>query len=879
MNLEQELRSRRKKLDRQKLLQKMKQKWAIAPLAIIFILALYLRYSPAQGMKYLQAADPYWIYRMSQHIALEGNYPVLDFMRYFPYAIPNYTVQLGDLFIPAILYNAGFSLLFPSYLEWAQFYPALLGALSTVVMYFLGKELFNRKAGLSAAFFLAVLSGTLRRTSAGFFEKEPLGTFLMLSSLVFFTQAWKRENWFRGILSGLALGLFTVSWGGSQMLWLLYPIVTGAALFLNIELRPLIRSYTPTVIVGGLFASVINPARFWPTSSLFLIAFGALGALWLLFLVKELELIQQKYQPYFMPGLAVLGGIGAILSPLYSQWLADKILVVINVALGKKGGVIGQTVQENAPPGIVSVASNMGTALARSGNPAVEVLGMIFSPWTFMTLSLTVLGTALLLKLGQRFDLVSDKVEGRKYLSCLHSMQLAVIIIFAGLLVNIFFMSALAAVAASAFALAAAYLLEEEAAYKITYMMLAGGLVGVSLLFTAGRHLLYLTALPTALIMIGSLVKYTTGIEAKEIRFNWVLLVPLLYVFSNLYGGMTRSRLVFLATFAVALGAGHGLNVVIKGARNMEIPDFEMLEDSKKHKIPVKDVQFALVLLLVPLIVLNGFSGYGMSQGIRGSPPPSPEVWEPSVEFMQQTPPGSVTLSWWDYGYHFQTLGRTASVADGGNLRYYTNETHQNIPLAGMLNSTVEGDREFIDKHSADYIWLDYSMIGKFAAVSQIANKDNQNFESIRRFRTPGSLRQSLSTQGNETVATFQAGRTQLFAPIEITNSSAGLSGQPTIRAANGRSMDVGCVITEEGKKTYQTDSDLGFCVAEDPFYSLERGVRTGSSARVVIIPEKISDSTFVELYIQDGENVPYAEKVPEASNRYIKMWKIKDDS
>ncbi|MFB6217399.1 MAG: hypothetical protein ABEJ72_10635, partial [Candidatus Aenigmatarchaeota archaeon] len=70
----------------------------------VFLLALYLRYIPEQGMRYLQALDPYMIYRMSQHLALEGNLPAVDFMRYFPYATPTYTLNLGDIVLPSIFY-------------------------------------------------------------------------------------------------------------------------------------------------------------------------------------------------------------------------------------------------------------------------------------------------------------------------------------------------------------------------------------------------------------------------------------------------------------------------------------------------------------------------------------------------------------------------------------------------------------------------------------------------------------------------------------------------------------------------------------------------------------------------------------------------------
>jgi len=282
------------------------------------------------------------------------------------------------------------------------------------------------------------------------------------------------------------------------------------------------------------------------------------------------------------------------------------------------------------------------------------------------------------------------------------------------------------------------------------------------------------------------------------------------------------------------------------------------------------------VLILVTASV-NILSGYQASQGIRGSPSPSPQIWDPSVEFMQDSPEGSVVLSWWDYGYLYQTLGRTGSVADGGNFGYYAKGEKINFPLAEYLNSTVENDTRFIQKHSADYVWLDYSMIGKFAAVSQIANRDNSKFEAMNTLRT-GNLQNSLSRDGSQTVASFNGrlgrSRATVFAPVRFTNTSASISGAPTVRFSNGQSAKLDCVLTENGRETFDVQSRLPYCLAEDPFYSLERGMAGGSSG-VVMIPKNISNSTFVRLYIQDGYGVPYAEKVPEASNGYIKMWEI----
>ena len=252
----------------------LKTNWAVLAVVSIFSVALWLRYLPEQGMQGLQALDPYYIFRVSQHLAYEGSIPQTDFLMYFPYNAPFFFHYIGEIITPTVGYWMGGSLLFSNYLEWAQFYPALMGALSTVAMYLFGKEVYDRRTGAFAAFFLAVIPGVMRRSSAGFFEKEPTGTFFMMLTLYLFTRSWKRKDRLAGILSGISLAMFTISWGGSKMLWLLLPMVVGSVMFIDEDIESLIIAYTPTVLLGGGIASTLNHSNFWFTGTYFVVNIG-----------------------------------------------------------------------------------------------------------------------------------------------------------------------------------------------------------------------------------------------------------------------------------------------------------------------------------------------------------------------------------------------------------------------------------------------------------------------------------------------------------------------------------------------------------------------------------------------------------------------------
>ncbi len=884
----------RDSLDRETVFNALKDRWHIpAVLAVVFT-GFMLRYMPANGMKYLQAVDPYMIFRMSQHYALEGNMPQLDFMRYFPYAMPTYLLYPGDIIVPSLLWNAGFGLFFSSYLEWAQFYPALLGALSVLTMYFLGKELFDRKAGVSAAFFLAVLPGALRRTSAGFFEKEPLGTFCMMASLLFFTRAWKKESWKNGILSGLMLGIFTISWGGARMLWLLYPIVVFATLMINEDTRSLVAAYTPTVLIAGFFATILAQRRFSLTGNLFIASLGILGALWVRHLAEELKLIGKNRLPHLVPAISVFGILMAILSPLYSDFIASKVIGVFQMAFQTGGGVIAGTVAENAPPAPSSLVRSLGPGIVSGINPVVDFLATVASPWSLMVYGVPFIATSVLLMVAVKYNLLSSPVKGKKHTAFMQAGFVSWIPFLLSLVlisfqvttpgpanvVSILSIGALASLVIGASVFTLIYFLEADSAFSIG-SLLVGGAVAGALIFTIrfssglGSDVSKLTLIPVSIAFVGTLAMYYwEPFEPKKIELKWFWMLPLIWVVSNVYGGTTRSRLVFLSTFSMALAAGYAFRTVIMKLENLDFGDLEFTHpDNLKSAL--------IVFTVIVTLGLSGFSGYVMSQGLGGSPSPSPELWEQSVDFMQDSPEGSVILSWWDYGYYFQTLGRRPSVADGGQGGYYTQETRAvNMPLADYLNGTATNplDRTFLRKHSADYIWLDRSMIGKFSAVSQISNEDNSEYTGIRQMSTPGSLRDSISRSGNQTLVNFRGrlGRNvaDIYTPVESTNTSMYISGPPTVRYPNGQTAQIDCVLKESGRKEFNVSGGIGFCAAEGPFYSFERSSVSGRP-RLLLVPDKISNSTFVRLYIQDGWGVPYAEKVPEASNSYIKMWEI----
>ncbi|MEF8880221.1 MAG: STT3 domain-containing protein [Candidatus Nanohaloarchaea archaeon] len=877
-------------LDRDKLREKIVQYRYAFPIIAVFLLAVGIRYYPVRNIQYLQALDPYNLFRMSQQIAYEGSRPALDFMRWFPYPTPSYITHIGNIAIPAMVYRFGGFLFFDRYLDFAYFIAPTFAGLSSVGMYFLGKELYDKYTGLAAAFFLAVIPGVLYRSSAGFFEKEAIGTMFMIYSLLFFVLSWKKKSWIYGIGSGVGLGLFTITWGGSQMLWLLYPMIVGFMLLIDRDIENLVAAYTPAVIMAGAIGSIINPGNFWFTDKLFILALAFLALLWARYLVSEFEILSESRQPYFIPSIYGSGSLLMLLSPLYSQTLASIMFSIYRTGTQSGGSVIGGTVAENAASRLPQMVTQLGSGVVDQIIPALSIVASTTGTWTLAFLGVPLMLYGLIMMLSKRYGII-DELTGKENYSMIGGIIVAWALGFTVFFSGFRAIGLIMTVLTSALVFLMVYSLEEESSLTISMMSMIFTAIVLTMYSFGSQNtsaLLKGIAYPVWAATAGfGLFYYLEDFKPVEIELKWYQVLPLFWIGSNLLGATARSRLMYLAAFPVALGAGYTFSVAINRLKTVDLSEFS---------VQASNARWILIgLAVLSAIAVNFLAGFAAAQSIGGSPN---QAWMQNLDYLdEQAPNGSTVMSWWDYGYHFQTLGRSASVADGGNFRYYSDSSAINYPLADYFTSNnTENHDEFLEKHSVDYLVLDNTMIGKYQAVSQISRKDNNNFYTMYQASTGGPLQNAVSRRGNRTVAAFTRGSSrnspaivdqqpndpsssrrqyaEVYVPFNQSNVSMSISDSPTIRYYSGEEEQVNCVLTDEGMRTFEGE-ESDYCMAVDPYYSFERGAIRGAQTRIVLVPRDIMDHTLVKLYLMDGHDIPYAEKVQEASNDYVEMWSI----
>jgi dolichyl-diphosphooligosaccharide--protein glycosyltransferase len=233
--------------------------------------------------------------------------------------------------------------------------PAILGALVTVPVYFIGKELFNKKAGLIGAALIAILPGQfLWRSMLGFPDYHVTETLFSAVAMMFLILALKssrgrdisfkslgRRDWgtlrrplLYSLLAGIALGVYLITWqGGGLFIFLIF--VFAVIQFVIDHVRGRSTDYLCSATAISFFIALIIVCASWNGYQLWNLQFAGLLIGFLAFLalgvVSFLMASRDIKRLWYPAALVVLGGIGAALFYLADPSLFRSILDRLSV--------------------------------------------------------------------------------------------------------------------------------------------------------------------------------------------------------------------------------------------------------------------------------------------------------------------------------------------------------------------------------------------------------------------------------------------------------------------------------------------------------------------------------------------------------------------
>jgi len=373
--------------------------WVAASLIFIFLLVLFLNsyfnitsgvsYNPdGTGLDkyYLSGPDPYYNMRIVNETLLgknAGHYqfysnkdPLLDYPLGTTGGRPPFlnmmAIGFSRLLLPFMseIDAVGYSM---------QFVPALFGALLVFPVYFIGETLFNKKAGLIAAFLIALIPihlGSGHGSAFSLFDHDSLNLLLFFLTYLFLIKSIKEKYTTKSILYAILAGVFvaalTMTWVESHFLYSVIAVYAVVQMLIDIftnkiETKVIVSSFL-VLFIGYILSLPVRVASingFVSDLNLFLcIIVGIFGAAYIFFYVKKIPwtISLSVIFVFAIAGLTLLYFIKEISSVFPFLSPLSRLSSII-YGSGIYGSKVSMTIAEAATSGISTTVMSFGPAL------------------------------------------------------------------------------------------------------------------------------------------------------------------------------------------------------------------------------------------------------------------------------------------------------------------------------------------------------------------------------------------------------------------------------------------------------------------------------------------------------------------------------------
>ncbi|MGB2798891.1 MAG: oligosaccharyl transferase, archaeosortase A system-associated [Dehalococcoidia bacterium] len=308
--------------------------------------------------------DPWYHMRLVENLVQHFPHRIaFDPFTWFPYGQDVFFAPFFDLLLGFVIWVIGLGSPSQHTIETVgAYFPAILGALVTIPVYFIGKEFFNRSVGLLSAGLIAILPGEfLYRSILGFTDHHVAEVLLSAIAALFlivaiksarekevsFAHIWSRD-WKRlgkplifALLTGLTLGVYLLSWVGG----LLFVFIIAAYIMIQYLSDHLRGKPTDYLCIIGLPSFLIPlvmiaPLAYLPYKGISMVSL----VICVLALVVSSGLsrlmahkkVKRVYYPLVLAGLG-LAGLGvfyAIVPSLFSTML-ERLSIFMPGAAGR----------------------------------------------------------------------------------------------------------------------------------------------------------------------------------------------------------------------------------------------------------------------------------------------------------------------------------------------------------------------------------------------------------------------------------------------------------------------------------------------------------------------------------------------------------------
>ena len=338
---------------------------ALYGLALAFIcgIALLLRiYFPfdnvfAGDWVRFQAYDSWYHMRLVENLVQHFPHRIyFDPYTFYPHGQSVFFAPFFDLLLGFFIWVFGLGSPSPRMIETVgAYFPAILGALVAIPVFFIGKELFNKKVGLIAAALVVILPGQfLLRSLLGFTDHHVAETLFSSTTILFLilavksskqkgisfnsflTRDWAtlRKPLIYSLLTGISLGFYLLSWaGGALVIFIIF--IFAFIQYISDHIRGRSTDYLCIIGIPSLLIALLMVLPFLgrygevdlQILSLLIAMLALLALSGLSFLMTRINM-RRAYYPL---ALAVLAGIGLPAFYLIAPSLLNSILERLSV--------------------------------------------------------------------------------------------------------------------------------------------------------------------------------------------------------------------------------------------------------------------------------------------------------------------------------------------------------------------------------------------------------------------------------------------------------------------------------------------------------------------------------------------------------------------
>jgi len=818
------------------------KRFQLAATAIIFLIILLMSSSirlsnwdlltdSTTGEKIPMALDPFYFLRIAETIVDQGSLPEVDSLR-----APGFDVAWSPEIMPRVVVGMWkVANIFGDYsLQTINvFSPVFFYAIGLILFFFLVYVLTKSKAAaLIASSFLAFTPAFLYRTMAGFSDHEAIGILAFFAAmlgyvLVFrFLEGLKEKKLIASGIMGLIVGAlttFTAVSWGGITIILFLIIPLSFALFWIIRMKNGIDDFKDN---GLAFYSS------WIISSvIFTIPFGVSVSSFIgRYMTKSTGIVS----------LAVLGFI-----------ILDRLLI----SFGKRFKNYNEKHRSLYSLSAVTVLGILALPLIGRNFFSIiwDILNRLLDPsWGGGRVGATVAENAQLY-LGSWASnsgavlfwlfvggMILIGIEFSKNIKSFKNRSLLTLG-FVGMIFGILFSR-----------ISPSSVLNGEGLFSLSGLVYLGGLSFLAYAF---------------------LKNY---LEAKmNVSSSIVILAA--WMFVMLVVGRTTARLFFVIIPFMCLVAAYFIITMYRYWREKELGDIS------------KAIVIGILIISVLAGSLSIYTSSGeISNQAKVTGPSAHMQWQNAMAWVRENTEEDALFShWWDYGYWVQTLGKRATVADGGHAQAVYDGNHK-IGRYVLTTPNPATALSFFKTMDVDYLLIDPTDLGKYPAYSRIGGGDGIN-ELDRYSVVPVMLadpRQTVET--SEGVVIVFSGGSYIYEDIVYSN------GETDIFLPAGKAAIVGIVITLEGNGLKQPEAVYTYNNVQTRIpirYAYYKGeiidFRTGLDAIIDIIPtfddrsinqfgaaiylsQKVSKSAFARLYLMDDVFEEY---------KTIKLVHSEDDS